>query len=295
MLSYERIIALVFALGLLLAGAFSANAQSYETALAGFTKDSFNDTDSAVSAVAASGNPLAIEAPRTDALVQQRQGLHPRRPARSRCRDRQAGRAGPPISHLQKLNNRLRRTVEAALGGLLMSTGPVALRGRPGRVQIARGSTPDAGRGAREKPTAREEGAASTRRRHPVSGEPPERQLGPWGRSASRRSRDSRGLPGCRPDSSAGAESADAIASIDNRLALWSTVQHTGMGCSVGAARHIRLLSPSVVGDAWQMVMLGTYTTFVVGGDHPRAIPACLFVSCSLRCRWRLVAGLAAS
>ena len=58
MLPYERIIALVFAFGLLFAGAFSANAQNYEAALAGFTKDSFNDTDSAISAVAASGNPL---------------------------------------------------------------------------------------------------------------------------------------------------------------------------------------------------------------------------------------------
>ena len=44
MLSYERIIAVVFALGLLFAGALSANArkampQAYEAALAGFTKD----------------------------------------------------------------------------------------------------------------------------------------------------------------------------------------------------------------------------------------------------------------
>src|SRR6266478_1949072 len=65
MSSYERIIAVVFALGLLLAGAPGANAQGnaqgYEAALAGFTKDSFNDTDSAISAVAASGNPLALQ------------------------------------------------------------------------------------------------------------------------------------------------------------------------------------------------------------------------------------------
>src|ERR1700738_5445456 len=61
MRSYERLIGAVFALGLLLAGAFSANAQGYEAALAGFTKDSFNDPDSAISAVAASGNPLALK------------------------------------------------------------------------------------------------------------------------------------------------------------------------------------------------------------------------------------------
>src|SRR3954452_18106915 len=61
MLLCERIVALVFALGLLLAGAINANAQSYEAALAGFTKDSFNDTDAAIGAVATSGSPLALE------------------------------------------------------------------------------------------------------------------------------------------------------------------------------------------------------------------------------------------
>src|SRR6476620_1779255 len=61
MLSCERIIALVFALGLLIAGALGASAQNYEAALAGFTKDSFNDTDAAIGAVAASGNPLAVQ------------------------------------------------------------------------------------------------------------------------------------------------------------------------------------------------------------------------------------------
>ena len=59
MSSYERIIAVVFALGLLFAGVFEANAQDtsaqrYEVALAGFTKDSFNDTDEAITSPAVS-------------------------------------------------------------------------------------------------------------------------------------------------------------------------------------------------------------------------------------------------
>ena len=69
MTSYERIIAVVFAVALALAGALGANAQgnaqgnaqAYEAALAGFTKDSFNDTDSAIGAVAASGSPLSLQ------------------------------------------------------------------------------------------------------------------------------------------------------------------------------------------------------------------------------------------
>ena len=80
------------------------NAQAYEAALAGFTKDSFNDTDSAIGAVAASGNPLAlqvIEALQDGRLLfSRRQGLHPRQGRRgARRRDRQAGgRRRPPIS-----------------------------------------------------------------------------------------------------------------------------------------------------------------------------------------------------
>src|SRR5215216_1603971 len=103
MLSYERIIALVFALGLLLAGALSANAQTYEAALAGFTKDSFNDTDSAISAVATSGNPVFIK-DMAGAILDAATG----KPAA----------AAPANLANVRLNNRLRRSVEAALGGL---------------------------------------------------------------------------------------------------------------------------------------------------------------------------------
>jgi len=50
---HDSIVALVVALSLLLLGGAAANAQSYEDALAGFTTDSFNDTDAAILAVAA--------------------------------------------------------------------------------------------------------------------------------------------------------------------------------------------------------------------------------------------------
>src|SRR5215213_2079883 len=130
MLSYERIIALVFALGLLFAGAFGANAQSYEAALSGFTKDSFNDTDSAIGAVAASGNPLAL-----DVIQALQEGRLQFSGDKVFIKDK-AGAileaatgkpvAAPPADlSIVRLNNRLRRSVEAALGGLtLMSADP---------------------------------------------------------------------------------------------------------------------------------------------------------------------------
>src|SRR5881394_1963413 len=142
MLSYERIIALVFALGLLLAGALSANAQSYETALAGFTKDSFNDTDSAIGAVAASGNPLAIDVIQAlqdgrllfsgdKVFIKDKAGA-----ILDASTGKPAASAPADLSPV-RLNNRLRRSVEAAMGGLtLMSPDP----GR--RFEAARGGCP---------------------------------------------------------------------------------------------------------------------------------------------------------
>src|SRR5437764_14942642 len=123
MLSYERIIALVFALGLLGAGALSANAQSYEAALAGFTKDSFNDTDAAIGAVAASGNPLAVQV--VEALQDGRLLFGGDkvflRDKSGAILDAATGKpAADAPANLKpvRLNNRLRRSVEAALGSL---------------------------------------------------------------------------------------------------------------------------------------------------------------------------------
>src|SRR6267154_838470 len=134
MLSYERLIAVVFALGLLLAGAFSANAQSYQAALAGFTKDSFNDTDSAISAVAASGNPLAlavIEALQDGRLSYSGDKVFIRDKAGA-ILDAATGKpavgAAPAELKTVRLNNRLRRTVEASLGGLTLLAADPAKR-----------------------------------------------------------------------------------------------------------------------------------------------------------------------
>ena len=131
MLLCERIIALVFALGLLLAGALGANAQSaqnYEAALAGFTKDSFNDTDSAIGAVAASGNPLAIQV--IEALQDGRLSFSGDKvfikDKAGATLDAATGKlaAAPADAAPVRLNNRLRRSVEAyAVGAALILGG----------------------------------------------------------------------------------------------------------------------------------------------------------------------------
>ena len=130
---YDRVVALVVAIGLLIAGGVAANAQSYEEALAKFTADSFSDTDDGISAVAASGNPLAvkvIEALQDGRLLfsAEQKKVFIREPSGSLL-DAATGKpiAGDPPSDLQRvrINNRLRRSIDAALGSLtLMSPDP---------------------------------------------------------------------------------------------------------------------------------------------------------------------------
>src|SRR6185295_6468874 len=140
MLSYERIVALVFALGLLLAGAVGANAQGnaqgFESALAGFTADSFSDTDTAITAVATSGNPLAAD------VIQALQDGRLQFSAETRkvfistaagaILDAATGKpvAGTPPADLQpvRVNNRIRRAMDAALGGLTLLAADPAKR-----------------------------------------------------------------------------------------------------------------------------------------------------------------------
>ena len=56
---YDRLLALVLALGLLAAALSAAHAGPYEEALLQFTTDSFDDTIEGINGVASSGHPLA--------------------------------------------------------------------------------------------------------------------------------------------------------------------------------------------------------------------------------------------
>ncbi len=130
---YERCVALVLAFALLVASALAANAQSYEQALEKFAADSYNETDAAIAGVAISGNPLAAQV--IEALQEGRLLFKPDdkkvyiRDAKGIMLD--AG-TGKPIAGAEpagvkpvRVNNRIRRTIEAAMGGLtLLSADP---------------------------------------------------------------------------------------------------------------------------------------------------------------------------
>ena len=129
----DRFIALVCALGVLAAVVTAARAGPYEDGLLRFTADSFDDTIEGINAVATSGNPLAASV--IGALQEGRLLFSADskrvfiREASDRLIDAVTGEpvVGSAPSDLApvRLNNRLRRIVEAALGSLtLMAPDP---------------------------------------------------------------------------------------------------------------------------------------------------------------------------
>src|SRR5713101_8099691 len=126
----ERVIALVAALGVLVAAGAGAGAraESFDDALAGFAADSYSDTEKAIEAIAASGNPRAAIV--IGALQDGRLFFNPGtgkvfvKTESGTLLDAATGEAvaGENASDLKpvRINNRLRRAIEAALGSLTL-------------------------------------------------------------------------------------------------------------------------------------------------------------------------------
>jgi urea transport system permease protein len=288
MLLYERIIALVFALGLLLVGALGANAQSaqsYEAALAGFTKDSFNDTDSAISAVAASGNPLAldvIQALQDGRLLFSGDKVFIKDKAGATL-DAATGKpvTAPADAANVRLNNRLRRSVEAALGGLTLISNDAARRYEAAQAVF---KSRDANafatlNAALAKETDARVKRALTEARAAVilyqASAAENDKIAAIGIIKERADQDARGLLAGLPSGQGAAvqkAAADAITSIDNRLALWNMVQNAWYGLSLGSVLLLAAIGLAITFGVMgvinmahgEMVMLGAYVTFMV-------------------------------
>ncbi len=142
---HDRLRALALAF-FLIVFAVPAFAGPFEDAVGKFATDDFSDTDEAIGAVASSGNPLAF--PIISALQDGRlmfdadsKKVYIKQPD-GKAIDAATGAAVdaiPDSASAVNLNNRLRRAVEAALGGLtLLSPDPtIADHGRAVRVQVA--------------------------------------------------------------------------------------------------------------------------------------------------------------
>ena len=128
----DRLRALALSIFLIVAFAIPAYAGPFEDAVAKFANDEFSDTEEAIEAVASSGNPLAF--PIISALQEERLSADPESKkvfitqSDGKIIDAATGAAVdklPDNAASVRLNNRLRRTVEAALGSLtLLSPDP---------------------------------------------------------------------------------------------------------------------------------------------------------------------------
>jgi urea transport system permease protein len=284
-----RLRALAVAFGLLLLAGVAANAQSFEDALAGFTADSFNDTDTAIGAVARSGDPraaLVIQALQDGRLLFDPDAKKVYvKDKDDRIVDAASGQAvaGPAPANLQpvRLNNRLRRSVDAALGALGLFAADPGKRFDAAQAvfksrEEAALPTLDSALAKETDPrvkTALAEARAAVVLNMSSAAEAD--KLAAIPAIKARGDQDSvallAGLPADTPPAVSKAATA-ASAAIQNSLALWSGLQNAWYGLSLGSVLLLAAIGLAITFGVMgvinmahgEMVMLGAYTTFVV-------------------------------
>jgi urea transport system permease protein len=290
----NRFIALVLAIGVLVFGllaALTAGAQAgpYEDALVRFSADSFDETIEGINGVVTSGNALA--APVITALQDGRL-LFSAESKRIFIRDRSdqlidaaTGEpiAGSPPADLApvRLNNRLRRIVEAALGGLtLMAPEPgkrleaaqAVLRSKDANALPALDQAIAKETDARVKQALIEARAAVVLYLDTASDAD---KIEAIGQITQRGDQEALSLLGGLPANAAAPvkkAAADAIVSIQSSLAIWTAVQNTWYGLSLGSVLLLAAIGLAITFGVMgvinmahgEMVMLGAYTTYVV-------------------------------
>ncbi len=289
----SRCLVLALALCLWLAGAAAVRAQgaahAYEAALAKFTEDSFNATDAGIGGVAASGSPLAERV--ITALQDGRLLFDPAdrkvyiRQDAGALLDAATGKpvAGAPPAGLKtvRINNRLRRSIEAALGGLtLMSPDPAKRleaaqavfksRDANALATLEAALAKEADRGVKR--------ALAEARAAIIITTPDAKESDKHSALAVLRDRgdlETRALLSALPPEQPEALKravADAITAIDNWLAVWSVAQNFWYGLSLGSVLLLAAIGLAITFGVMgvinmahgEMVMLGAYTTFVV-------------------------------
>jgi urea transport system permease protein len=290
----DRFIALVFAIGVLVSGVLAvlttgAQAGPYEDALSRFSADSFDQTIEGINEVVASGNALA--APVITALQEGRLLFSAEskrvfiREQPDRLIDAATGQAaaGPAPADLApvRLNNRLRRIVEAALGGLtLMAPDPgkrleaaqAVLRSKDANALPALDQAIAKETDARVKPALIEARAAVVLYLDSASDAD---KINAIDLIRERGDQEALSLLGGLPANASAPvkkAAADAIASIQSSLAIWTAVQNTWYGLSLGSVLLLAAIGLAITFGVMgvinmahgEMVMLGAYTTYVV-------------------------------
>jgi urea transport system permease protein len=284
---YDRLIALAVALFIGLAA--SAQAQTYEAALTRFAADSYADTEAAINAVAASAHPFAAEV--IGALQAGRLFFRSEdkriyvRDKADRLLDASTGApvVGESPSGLKpvRVNNRIRRAIEAALGSLtLLAPDPQKRFEAAQAVFRSRDATALAAVDtAIAKETAGWVKKALSEARAAVvlvlADADEADKLEAIATLRARGDQDAVGLLGGVPAGAPPAvrkAAADAAAAIQARLDMWQALQNAWYGLSLGSVLLLAAIGLAITFGVMgvinmahgEMVMLGAYTTFVV-------------------------------
>jgi urea transport system permease protein len=290
--------ALPLAVLLMFATALPAMAGPFEDAVAKFANDEFSDTDEAIGVIATGGNPLAyaiISALQDGRLVADpdTKKVYVNQPDGKNIE----AATGAPVASIPdraaavRLNNRLRRTVEAALGGLtLLSPDPAK------RIQAAQSvfKTHDETMlpvvdGALQKETNARAKLAFTEARAAIllfkEDATDAEKLEAIATIKARGDQEAlallTGLAGDQPPAIARA-AANATAAIQSNLAIWSAVQNAWYGLSLGSVLLLAAIGLAITFGVMgvinmahgEMVMIGAYVTFVVQETIRTSYPA---------------------
>ncbi|MGY8663286.1 urea ABC transporter permease subunit UrtB [Bradyrhizobium sp. UFLA05-109] len=284
---FARLRTLVLAL-LLVAFAAPALAGPFEDAVAKFANDEFSDTEEAIGIVASSGNSLAF--PIISALQDGRLMADPDSKkvyvtgTDGKSIDAATGQpvaSVPDSASAVRLNNRLRRSVDAALGSLTLQSPDLSTR-----IQAAQSvfksheeTALEAVESALSKETNRSAKTALGEARAAIllfkSDATEVQKLEAVATIKARGDQDALALLsdiGTDQPASVTKAAASAIGSIQSSLAVWSTVQNAWYGLSLGSVLLLAAIGLAITFGVMgvinmahgEMVMLGAYTTFVV-------------------------------
>jgi urea transport system permease protein len=297
-LSDVRLRALALSIFLLVL-ALPAFAGPFEDAVGKFATDDFSDTDEAIGEVATSGNPQAFAI--ISALQDGRLMADP--DTKKVYVTQPDGKAidaatGAPVASVPdsaaavRLNNRLRRTVEAALGGLtLLSPDPAK------RVEAAQSvfKTHDAamlpvidGALAKETDKAAKLAFAEARaaillfKEDATDAEKIEAIATIKARGDQEALALLTGLAGADQSIGVARSAASATKAIQSRQTLWSVAQNAWYGLSLGSVLLLAAIGLAITFGVMgvinmahgEMVMIGAYVTFVVQDLIRNSYPA---------------------
>ena len=292
----------------------AAPALAQGASLEGFARDSFAETDAALAALVAAPPPNAValvEALRDGRLLFS--AATKRVLVRTASGATQDAATDAPVSDAPadlapvRLNNRLRRAVDAALGGLtLMSPDPARRLSAAQAVFKSRDAAalPTLDAALAKETDAKVHNALADARAVILAAkaDAPERdRLAAISTLRARADQDARTALAAVSGAAQGlaqqqvkAAADEAIRVIDSRLALWSHVQNVWYGLSLGSVLLLAAIGLAITFGVMgvinmahgEMVMLGAYTTFlvqeIIRARYPGLFDVSLFIALPL-------------